>query len=355
MRRYFFETQIDLGSSGVESFSFGQLRELIGLSQDDLDEIIFDDSRTLGGPGLRSAIAKRWAGGKIERIMATHGSSEAIFLIMNAILGSDDEVISIEPCYQQLYAVAESIGCRLKGWRLRFEDQFAPVLEELRRLMTNKTRMVVVNFPHNPTGVALCAEQQKELIGIVAEHGAYLVWDAAFAELTYDNLPIPGCDADYEKLVVLGTLSKAYGLPGLRVGWFTGPRAMIDRAVHIRDYLTLHLSPLVELIAQRAIENADALIGIRFKQVCANLEFVSDWVEQQKGKVDWVRPAGGVCSFPRFNSISNLEQFCHRLAQEYKVLLVPGACFNHPAHVRLGFGGPTKALVEGLSILSTLL
>jgi capreomycidine synthase len=354
MRLYYFSTDIDIGSSGVESFSLRELRKLIGITQKELDSVVFNDSWTHGAPSLREAIARWWNINDPEQVLVTHGSSEGIYLIMNALLQSGDEVIVLDPCYQQLSSIAESIGCHLKHWRLRFEHGFVPQIDEVRSLINSKTRMVVVNFPHNPTGTSLTRAQQRELLDAVAEVGAYLVWDAAFAALTYDAEPLPAPNLSYARSVSLGTLSKCYGLPGLRVGWCIAPREVLDRCIDLRDYITLHLSPLVELIAQRAIEHADRLLNIRLQQSRTNLELLSTWVERHGKMVKWVRPQGGVCAFPHLPQVHDAESFCHRLARQ-GVLLVPGTCFNHPSHVRLGFGGSTEELTRGLSWLSKLL
>src|SRR5262249_9895126 len=151
MRQYYFDTDIDLGGSGTESFAMSEICSLVKLKIEDLGNVVFNDSQTLGGSGLREALATRWTRGDCGRVMATQGSSEAIFLVMNALLDAGDEVVVLEPAYQQLYAIAESLGCKLKRWQLRFEQGFAPNLEELAVLLNPKTRMVIVNFPHNPT------------------------------------------------------------------------------------------------------------------------------------------------------------------------------------------------------------
>jgi capreomycidine synthase len=302
----------------------------------------------LGGPGLREALANRWAGGDCGQVMATQGSSEAIFLVMNALLEPGDEVVVLEPAYQQLYAIAESIGCRLKRWRLRFEQGFAPDLEELAGLLTPKTRMVIVNFPHNPTGSSVTVDEQARLIELVARTGAYLVWDAAFAELVYDKPRLPDPNLLYERAIVLGTLSKAFGLAGLRVGWCFAAPDVLERCVQIRDYTTLHLSPLVELIAQQVIENADTVLAIRLSQAKRNLEIVSTWLKQHADLLAWSPPQGGVTFFPRLINTPDVEAFCRRLAEQRRILLVPGICFKHPQHVRIGFGGPTSLLEKGL-------
>jgi capreomycidine synthase len=354
MRQYYFDTDIDIGSSGVESFSMAELRRLLDLSQDDLDRVTFDDSQTLGGRGLREAIGDRWANFDPDRVMATHGSSEGIFLAMNSLLHPGDEVIAVSPSYQQLFAIAESNGCKLKYWSLNFERGFVPDIGQLKNLITRQTRMLVVNFPHNPTGISLTPEQQKELVDAAAEAGSYLVWDGAFAEMTYDQPPLPDPGTWYDRTITLGTLSKGYGLPGLRVGWCLASPDVLGRFMNLRDYITLHLSPLIELIAERAVRKAHILLGVRMEQARANLNALAAWVESHREFVDWVRPQGGACAFLRMPG-GDVEAFCHRLAREYRVLLVPGMRFAHPGFVRLGFGGPTPKFGEGLTRLSDLL
>jgi aspartate/methionine/tyrosine aminotransferase len=215
--------------------------------------------------------------------------------------------------------------------------------------------MVVVNFPHNPTGAVVTLDQQRDLIDVAARVGAYLVWDVAFADLTYEKPPLPDPGLRYERAVSMGTLSKAYGLPGLRLGWCLAAPEVLARCVRLRDYLTLHLSPLVELLAQRAIERGDLLLEPRRAQAQENRAALGRWVEEHREHVEWVRPSGGVCAFPRLAGVSDVTAFCRRLAEEERVLLVPGSCFGFPRHVRLGFGGSRRSLEEGLRRLARAL
>jgi len=243
----------------------------------------------------------------------------------------------------------------LKPWRLRFEQKFVPDFDELQKLITPRTRMVMVNFPHNPTGASITAEQQRELIRLTARVGAYLVWDVALAALSHDGPPLPDPHLLYERAVSIGTLSKAYGLAGLRVGWCQAEPEVIEQFVHLRDYKTLYLSPLVELIAAKAVENAGEILRVRLPQAQSNLEFLDRWVDQHADLIEWVRPRGGVTAFPRLRHVSHVGDFCRRLAEERGVLLVPGRCFDYAGHVRLGFGGPTAAFQEALNRLSHML
>ena len=352
MRAYYFSAEIDIGSSGVQNFSMAELRDLVGFGLEDFDGVVFDDSPSCGKQSLRQAIADRWGDGDPEKVLTTHGSSEVIFLIMNALLEAGDEVVVLNPCYHALRNIAEYIGCHLREWNLRFEDQFVPDIAEAKRLINAKTRMVVVNFPHNPTGATLTAEQQRELIDAVSEVNAYLVWDAAFSELVYESAPLPDPVLTYERAISLGTLSKAYGLAGLRVGWCFAAPELLERFVLWRDYTTLYLSPLIEAVAERAIENADSLRDFRLTRARRNLEILADWIGEHRQFVDWVRPKGGVTAFVRMHGVDDIEEFCHRLGQEQGVMLVPGSCFNNPGYARFGFGGPTADLEEGLARVS---
>jgi aspartate/methionine/tyrosine aminotransferase len=287
--------------------------------------------------------------------MATHGSSEVIFLVINALLRPGDEVVALDPCYFSYRNMAEAKGCELKPWRLRFEQKFEPDFDELQKLITPHTRMVMVNFPHNPTGASITSEQQRELIRLTARVGAYLVWDMALAALSHDGPPLPDPHLLYERAVSIGTLSKAYGLAGLRVGWCQAAPEVIEQFVHLRDYTTLYLSRLVELIAAKAVESADEILRVRLPQVQVNLEILDHWIDKHAELTEWVRPRGGVTAFPHFRHVSNVGDFCRRLAEERGVLLVPGRCFDCAGHVRLGFGGPTTAFQEALNRLSCML
>ena len=189
----------------------------------------------------------------------------------------------------------------------------------------------------------------------MAEVNAYLLWDSAFTELSYDAPPLPDPGLKYKRTITLGTLSKTYGMGGLRVGWGIAGPDVLDQCVNMRSYITVNLSPLIEHIAQPIVENLDQFVSIRFQQAKINLAIVTEWIEQHKEIVEWVRPQGGVTAFIKITSISDIELFCHRFAHDYGVFLLPGTCFGYPEYIRLGFGGATTALKEGLSRLSKFL
>lgn len=355
LRDYYFTAEIDISSSGVHSYSMGDVRRLAGVEHADLDRLVFDDGYSLGAPAVRAALARRWGDVDPEAVMTTCGSGEAISLVLMALLRPGDEVVVVQPGYHLLVEFAIGLGCTARTWRLGPDDDWRPSLDELAGLVNDRTRAIIVNFPQNPTGTSITEAELDRLLAIAEQAGAYLLWDAAFADLTYDSDPLPNVSARYDRAVSFGTFSKAFGLPGLRFGWCTGPPALLSDCVRIRDYTTLHVSPLVELLALGVLENADAFLRPRLEEARKNRGRVLEWADAHPELVSLVQPMGGVVAFPRLEGLANTDAFCEELFQNQGVLVIPGSCFGASRHVRLGFGGRTESLVEGLERLTSAL
>lgn len=352
LRERYFTVPIDVSSSGVENYAFGELCELVGLDDGELAQTLFRDSPSLGREGLREALAARYAPGAGGRAMVTHGSSEAIFLALAALLEPGDDVVVLAPIYQSLSSIAEALSAKLKIWRLRPENGFQPDVEELPALLDESTKAVIVNFPHNPTGVTLDPPAYRQLLECVSGYGCYLLWDGAFSDLTYDAPPLPDPAVELERCVSFGTLSKAYGLPGLRVGWCFAPPELLTGMVRIRDNLTISTSPLIELIATRVVENADRVIGPRLRTAAANRVAFLAWVVENADLVACAPPQGGVSAFPELLGVPDVDRLCEELAADRGVLVVPGTCFGHPDHIRVGFGGNQSEFATGLTAIA---
>lgn len=357
MHAYYHKADYDIGSSGVRDLTVAELRELCEFELSELDPMILRDSEGYGGAGVRAALADRWAGGDVARMMVTHGSSEAIYLVMHQALEPGDEVIVVDPAYQQLYGIAAARGCQVTRWPLRARGGFAADLALLRKLARSGPRMIVVNFPHNPTGVSITLAEQKELVAIAAEAEAWLVWDHAFGELTYTADPLPLPAEWYDRCIAFGTFSKSYGLPGLRVGWCLAPPDLLARMVLLRDYSTLYVSPIVEFFAEQAVRHADRIVALQREHARSNLRLLSEWARGLPELVRFTRPDGGVATFVEFPGQPDVVRSCRRLAEQHRVLLVPGACFGdaYRDYVRLGFGGTAAELTTGLSLLERVL
>jgi capreomycidine synthase len=355
LRDRYFTAEIDISSSGVQSFSMAELRQATGLSHETIDNLVFDDGYSLGTPEVRTAIARRWGDGNPEKVMTTSGSSEAVSLVLMALIKPGDEIIVMQPGYHLLVEFARALGCQLKTLALDEDNNWAVSLDNLADLVTPRTRAIIVNFPHNPTGASVHWDDMRTLLQHADRVGAYVLWDAAFADLVYDSGPLPDVSACYERGISFGTFSKAFGLPGLRFGWCLAPPDVLAECVRIRDYTTLHLSPLVELLALRVLEHADVFLEPRLKQARLNRSILAEWAYSVSDRVSLTLPAGGVAGFPRLAGFADTEDFCQQLFLQHGVLVIPGGCFGYPRHIRLGFGGPTDKLVSGLDRLTTAL
>ncbi|MGI5340819.1 capreomycidine synthase [Streptomyces sp. CA-181903] len=352
----------DISSSGVHPYSFAEIRDLCGIAAEDLDAIVMDDSVSQGGAGIRQAIADRYAGGDADRVLVTHGSSEAIALTLGTLLRGGDRVVVQEGIYHSLGHYPRAAGCEvaeLPATAVR-DGEIDP--DVLTALVTPGTTAVIVNFPHNPSGVTLSPQGLKELTERTAAAGAALVWDAATAEIAHrwDVLPDPGGDGG--DTVSYGTFSKTFGLPGLRVGWAIAPPELLTAVFPLRDRTTLFLSPLVELIAERAMRNADVLIARRAAEARRNLAHLTEWMARHEDLVRWTPPEGGVCALPVFRELEEtaagpeaVERLCLELLSRHRTLLVPGTAFGAPHGARLGFGGPEESFRAGLAGLSDFL
>jgi capreomycidine synthase len=355
LRDYYFNAEYDISSSGVEPYSMAELRAMTGLRQADLDELIFTDGYSLGSPALRDIIAARCGDGDPGRVMTANGSSESISLVLMGLLRPGDEVVVVEPGYHLLVEFAIGLGCAPRTWRLDPAAGWRPNLDELAELVTERTRAIIVNFPQNPTGVSISAAELDRLVDIARGADAYLLWDAAFVDLVLDGDPLPDPSTVYDRAISFGTFSKAFGLPGLRFGWCLAPPDVLAECVRIRDYTTLHVAPLIELLARRVLENADSFVKPRLEQARANREIVREWAAARPDQVSIVLPSGGVAAFPRLLGVPDVDKFCDDLFLRRGVLVIPGSCFGVPQHIRLGFGGATEALVRGLDRLGDAL
>jgi capreomycidine synthase len=351
LRDYYFTADLDISSSGVQPYSMAELRQKTGLSLGELDALEFSDGYSLGAMGVRAEIARRWGDGDLDKVMTTSGSSEAISLVLTALIRPSDEVVVVQPGYHLLTEFVTALGCRTRAWNLDAGNGWSASLDELADLVTERTRAIVVNFPHNPTGASISEDELRGLVRIANRVGAYILWDAAFADLVYDADPLLDVSLLYHRGISFGTFSKAFGLAGLRFGWCVAPPDVLTECVRIRDYTTLHLSPLVELLAQHVLENADRFLVPRLEQARLNRKLLRDWADSQSGAVRLDLPTGGVAAFPRLERVPDVDQFCEDLLRKHGVLLIPGSCFGVPQHVRLGFGGATDELARGLEIL----
>jgi len=183
------------------------------------------------------------------------------------------------------------------------------------------------------------------------------VWDHAFGELTYAADPLPLPAQWYDRCIAFGTFSKSYGLAGLRVGWCLAPPHLLARMALLRDYIALYVSPILEFFAEQAVRHADRIVALQREHASGNLRLLREWADGLPELVRFTPPDGGVTAFVEFPDQPDVVRSCRRLAEQHRVLLVPGACFGdaYRDHARLGFGGTAAELTAGLSLLERVL
>jgi aspartate/methionine/tyrosine aminotransferase len=336
-----------LCASECESLTVDELLQLAGAYWATLGELHLGYTETQGAPALREIIAEMYAEAGADQVIGLGAPEEGIFVTMHALLERDDEVVVLSPCYDSLLNVAEYLGCRVARWFLAEVEEpphgpggWRLDLDALKRLVSLRTKLIIVNLPHNPTGYLSTDEEWRAIVRIAEHAGAWLFSDEMYRGLEYDPAArlAPGCDL-YERAITLGGLSKAYGLPGLRTGWLalqdTGLR---DRILGWKDYTTICSSAPSELLAQVALGVGDLLIQRNRGIILDNLATAQPFFERWQGVFRWNRPRAGSVALAGLRT-GSAREFCNRLVAEQGVILLPSTGLGFgDGHVRFGFG-----------------
>jgi aspartate/methionine/tyrosine aminotransferase len=346
----------NLSESGVHPLS---LRELV--NEEELSQILVTGlgySQTNGTPELRQAIARLYPGATIDQIMATSGSSEANFLLMWRLLEPGDEIVFMMPNYMQMHGLVRAFGARLKPWWLRQSLGWAPDLDDLRQLVTKKTRLIIVTNPNNPTGAVLSQEARAAIAENAARVGAWIIADEVYQGAEREGEPTPSFWGTYDKVVIVNGLSKAYGLPGVRIGWIVGPEDSVQDTWPYHDYTTISPSILSDRLARIALMpvNREKILKRTRAILQNNFPVLEAWFESLGGLFEFIAPRAGAIAFARYHHSINSTELVTRLIREKSVLIVPGDHFEMDHHLRFGFGSEPAYLERGLArIRETLL
>ena len=272
-------------------------------------------------------------------------AEEGIFTAYHALLEPGDHVVVETPCYESALQVARSAGAEVTEWRRSAADGWAHDLDALERALRPDTKLVYVNTPHNPTGTLMPRAVLERVVELCAERGAWLFCDEVYRELEHDpadRLPA-ACDL-YERALSLGSMSKTYGLPGLRLGWLASrDREALQRIVDLKHYTTICSSAPSELLSALALRHREALADRNRGIVLANLPLLDGFLERHAELFSWTRPTASPIGFVRLNGVEDTTAFCARLVAETGVLLLPGIVYDEPGHVRIGYGRSSHA------------
>jgi aspartate/methionine/tyrosine aminotransferase len=307
-------------------------------------------SEAPGSRELRSALAATYRGCAPENVLVTTGAIEANFLLFNVLLDPGDHVVAVNPAYQQLNSVPQAIGCGVDLWRVRPEDGYRFDLDDLERLVRPETRMIVVNTPHNPTGAVLSEEELRRVYELGESVGAWVLCDEAYRWLEVPGEePLAGPVFDLgERGISVGTLSKPFGLPGLRIGWLAAPAEVARECWHMRDYVSLSPGKLNDALAVLALRHRDRIVARNREIMRENLSAATRWVEERRDFLSWSPPRGGLLALLRYELDLPSRELADRLSREYGVMLAPGSAFGFERHLRIGVGQDPRVFAAGL-------
>jgi aspartate/methionine/tyrosine aminotransferase len=347
LERYFarweFAVEHLLCASDVEGYP---MAELLALADDETralwDGLRLGYTESTGHPLLRREIAGLYEHVEPDDVLVFAGAEEAIFCLLNVMLGPGDHAIVTWPGYQSLHEVARAAGADVSLHELREADGWALDVGRLRATLRPDTRLVVVNAPHNPTGMLPSHAEWRALTELCAEAGVHLLADEVYRFLEFDPADRLATGADgLEQGVSLGVLSKSFAMAGLRIGWLaTRDRALLARAAAFKDYTTICSSAPAEILGIVALRARATVLARSRAIVAANLPLLDRFFAERAAVFSWVRPRGGSIGFPRLTAPGvSIDDFAAELVEAEGVLLLPGSRFGYPGnHFRVGFG-----------------
>ncbi len=341
----------NLSESGVHPLSIQELLGLAGASALPLLEVRLGYSQSNGTDLLRGRIAALYPGASAEQILVTTGSSEANFCVCWRLIEPGDTVAVMLPNYLQTWGLAQNFGAQVRGFSLHGEQQWEPTVEEMRAAIVPGTKLVVVTNPHNPTGHILSEAMRRAIVARAAEVGAWLLADEVYQGAELDGRTTPSLWGSYERVIVVNGLSKAYGLPGLRIGWIVAPPTFTAEAWARHDYTTIGPSGASDHLAAVALDlrMREKLLERTRRILTSNYPVLEGWLKRFGDTFSWHAPqAGAICLVKYRQRVSALD-LVEKIRAEHGVLLVPGDHFGLPNHIRFGYGEELHHLQEALA------
>jgi aspartate/methionine/tyrosine aminotransferase len=354
-----YENQVDynLSESGVHPLRLGELVE-DATSRDALLNEALRYSQSNGTVALRAAIAGLYPGSTPDHVQVTNGGSEANYITTWNLVEPGDEVVMMVPNYMQTWGLARAFGATIREWPLVESPRGWRIdAEALERLVSPRTKLIVICNPNNPTGARFDAEDLDRIAAVAARHDSWILADEIYRGAELDGRETPSIWGRSERAIVTSGLSKAYALPGLRIGWVVAPPPLIASLWSYHDYTTISPGALSDALARRALEpGRRAQILARTRGILnTNFPIMAEWLHSHGELFAFVPPDAGAIVYVRYRHAINSTELVTRLRKEKSVLIVPGDHFGMDGYLRIGFGDQVDYLREGLNRLHQML
>lgn len=358
MNAYENECVYNLAETCVESLTIEQLLEMAGKKDSILAELLplkMTYGAIEGTDRLRNNVAGLYTKQSKDNVIITHGAIGANALVYETLVEPGDHVISVAPTYQQHYSIPESYGADVSILKLREENAFLPDLEELNALVRSNTKVIAINNPNNPTGALMDQALLEKIVEIARATGAYLLSDEVYRGIDQDGNGFTVSVADlYEKGISTASMSKAFSLAGLRLGWIVAPTELIHRVSIHRDYNTISVGMLDDHFACIALENKDKILARNKSITRTNLEYLDQWVAKEP-KVSFVKPKSGTTALLKIDLDLSSRDLCIKLLESKGVMFTPGSALDIEGYVRIGYANNLSVLKAGLEKVSEFL
>ena len=352
------EVEFNLSESGVHPMT---LKELLSDNPDYINTLLDTEinyAHANGIPLLRETIAAMYTNAASENVLVTVGAIEANFNTITSLLAPGDEIAIMLPNYMQIWGVAKNHNCKINTFRLREESGWGLDIDELARAVTNKTKLVAICNPNNPTGHILTGKEMAAVVAAADRVGAWILADEVYsgAERSTDT-QTPSFYGTYDKVIAIGSMSKAYGLPGLRIGWAIGPVNIIDEIWKRHEYTSLSATMIANKLAAIALsaQVRPRIIKRTRNYIRKGFPVLKEWMDSHENTFSIVPPQAGAIAFVRYNLDINSTEFIYRLIREKSVLIVPGDHFGMDKFFRISYGLPHDHLLKGLNRIHDLI
>lgn len=352
MNEYESRAKYDMTTTCIDSFSLKSLFDLTGQNLSEILEKPLHYGDITGSLRLKNNVASLYKNKSEKNVTVTLGAIGGNSLVFLSLLEQGDEVVSIIPTYQQHYSIPKQFGANVKLLKLKPELNWHVDLEELERTVSEKTKLITLNNPNNPTGAVLSEFELKKIVEIVKNVGAYVLSDEVYRFLNHDKNSSTVSIADlYDKGISTFSMSKTFSLAGIRVGFVVAAEEIIEKINRQRQYNTISISALDDYIACVALENRDKILDRNLKIVLEGKKILTDWVNCEP-KISMSPLEGGTTAFVAYDDPRNSYDFALDLFNDTGVLVLPGDAMEVPKHLRIGYCGETENFKEGLEKFS---